>query len=363
MNESLYFDLVSKYFPRLVLSVEEKLNGKNGNAALTYMFRDFLKNDYAADGRWSSVMAEYSRVAADVVALSSPLPVKSRDAIETASGKLPKLGLKFELSEQEMKNIDNLINQKNPNLSIIKEKVFADTPRVISAVLERIEDMFLTGLSTGVALAPRNEGTGIRVSYGYSEKNKFGVKVKWDDADGNYMPLDDISRLIDKATLNDGNVPTHLFVDDTWLNAFYKSKQVREQYAFDMDFVGQNIPILDFKKAAGVLERRWGLTLHRVARTIKTEVNGERENHKPWANGVSVFACDDILGSVVWTDVAEATRPVNGVKYQTADDFILVSKYAKNDPLREYTASQAMAAPIIHNVDRIYVLDTNTVQA
>lgn len=362
MEKSLYFDLVQKYFPGLVLSIIEKINGKPGNMALTYLFRDFLNTVYAADGRWASVQAEYSRVAADVVSLSSPLPVKSRDAIETASGKLPKLGLKFELGEQEMKNIDNLLRQQNVNLNLITQNLFQDTPRVITAILERLEDMFLSGLSTGVALAPRNEGTGIRISYGYKAENKFGVTTKWDSAD-TCTPISDISRLMDKATLEDGNTPIHLFVDDTWLNNFYKSKQVREQYAFDMDFVGNNIPTLDFQKAASVVLRRWNLQLHRVARNIKTEVNGVKKNHNPWQKGMSVFACDDNLGSLVWTDVAEATRPVGGVTYQTADEFILVSKYSKNDPLREYTASQAMVAPIIDNVDRIYQLDTNTIQA
>lgn len=362
MEKSLYFDLVNKYFPGLVLSIVEKINEKTGNTALTYLYRDFLRTQYASDGRWASVQAEYSRVAADVVALSSPLPVKSRDAIETASGKLPKLGLKFELGEQEMKNIDNLLRQQNVNLSLVTQNLFQDTPRVITAILERVEDMFLSGLSTGVALAPRNEGTGVRITYGYKTENKFGVPTKWDNAD-TCTPISDIERLINKATLEDGNTPIHLFADDTWLNNFYKSKQVREQYAFDMDFVGNNIPSLDFQKAASVVLRRWGLQLHRVGRTIKTEVNGVKKNHTPWQKGMAVFACDDNLGSLVWTDVAEATRPVGGVTYQTADEFILVSKYSKNDPLREYTASQAMVAPIIDNVDRIYQLDINTIQS
>lgn len=363
MNESLYFELVKKFFPNLVLSLVEKYNSKAEGIALTYLYKDFLAPNYSSDGRWASILADYNRVAADIVSLSSPLPIKSREAIETASGKLPKLGLKMELGEQEMKNIDALLRQPNANLNLVTQKIFDDVPRCITAIYERCEDMFLSGLSTGIALAERNEGTGIRIDYGYKTANKFGVTTVWDDTADTNTPIDDIERVIDKATLEDGNTPLHLFADDTWLRNFYKSKQVREQYAFDQDFVGSNIPTLDFNKAADVVLRRWGLRLHRVARSIKTEINGVRKVHSPWAKGVAAFACDDRLGSLVYTDVAEQTRPVNGVEYQTADDYILLSKYSKSDPLREYTASQAMVAPIIDNVDRIYLLDTNTVQA
>lgn len=363
MNESLYFELVKQYFPNLVLSVIERINSKPGELALTYLFRDYLTPNYSSDGRWASILADYNRVAADVVSLSSPLPIKSREAIETASGKLPKLGLKMELGEQEMKDIDALMRQPNANISLITQKVFDDVPRVMTAIYERIEDMFLSGLSTGVALAARNEGTGIRIDYGYRSANKFGVAKIWDGNADTDTPIDDIERVIDKASLEDGNTILHLFADDTWLRNFYKSKQVREQYAFDQDFVGSSIPTLDFDKAAAVILKRWGVRLHRVARNIKTEVNGLRKVHNPWAKGVAAFACDNQLGTLAWTDVAEVTRPVNGVQYQSAEDFMLVSKYSKNDPLREYTASQAMVAPIIDNVDRIYLLDTNTVQA
>lgn len=363
MEQSLYFELVKKYFPQLVLSVVEKVNSKSGNAALTYLYKDYLTTKYAADGRWASIMADYNRVAADVVALSSPLPVKSREALETVSGKLPKLGLKLMLGEQEMKNIDNLLRQPNANINLIVEKVFNDTPRVITAIYERLEDMFLSGLSTGIALAPRNEGTGIRINYGYKDTNKFGVKILWDGNADTALILDDIQRVVDKAELEDGNKLRHIFVDDVWLRDFYKNKQVREQYAFNMDFVGTNIPVLDFEKAASVVKKRWDVELHRVSRSIKTEINGVRKVHNPWQKGVAVFACDDKLGSIVWTDVAEQSRRVNGVTYENADDYILVSKYSKNDPLEEITASQAMVAPIVDNVDRIYTLDSKKQQA
>lgn len=361
MEKSLYFELVQKYFPQLVTSIVERLNEKRVNQ-LSYLFKERLIPSFSADGRWASVLAEYNRVAADVVALDSELPLKSRDSIETASGEIPKLGMKLYLTEKQMKDIDSMIAQGLP-LNQILNKVFNDLPRCIEGVWERLEDMFLSGLSTGVALSAHNNGTGVRVNYNYLAANKFGVAAQWANKE-TATPLTDMQKVFDKA-LADQNVITDVWMDDVALRNFYASKEVREQYAFNNNVtVGAGtVPVLDFEKAGQVLQTKFGVTLHRVARTIKTELNGKKNNHTPWQQGMVVFTCDEMLGSLVWTNTAEATRPVGGVQYQSADDYILLSKYSKNDPLREFTSSQAMVVPIIDNVDRIYTLDSKEVQA
>jgi len=362
MEKSLYFEYVQKYFPMLVTSIVERLNEKRANA-LPYLYKQWLRPEFSADGRWASILADYNRVAADVVALDAELPLKSRDSIETETGDIPKIGMELYLSEKQMKDIDAMIAQNMP-IGQIVNKIFTDLPRCIEGVYERLEDMFLSGLSTGVALAAHNNGTGARVSYGYYDANKFGVKVLWGNPDTD-TPITDLQKIFTKA-IEDQNVPTTVWMDDVALNNFFASKQVREQYAFDNRIVvtsTSTVPTLDQDKSAEVLRRKWGVNLVRVARTIKTEINGKKNSHKPWQEGMVVVTCDDNLGTLAWTNTAESTHPVNGVDYQTADDFILLSKYRTNKPLREFTSSQAMVVPIINNVDRIYTLDTKTVQA
>ena len=362
MNKSLYFELVQKYFPQLVLSVVERLNEKRVNQ-LPYLFKELLAPTFSADGRWASVLAEYNRVAADVVALDSELPLKSRDSIETASGDIPKLGMKLYLTEKQMKDIDAMIAQGLP-INQVLNKVFNDLPRCIEGVWERVEDMFLSGLSTGVALSTRNNGTGVRVDYKFYDTNKFGVSALWADAE-NSTPLTDLQATIFDKAINDQNTITDLWMDDFALRNFYKSKEVRAQFAFDSQAIavdGNSVPVLDFAKAANVLATKWGVTLHRISRKVKTEINGVKQTHAPWQEGMVVATCDNVLGTLVWTTCAEATRPAEAVQYQTVDDYILLSKYSKNDPLREFTSSQAMVVPIIDNVDRIYTLNTKEVQ-
>lgn len=361
MNKSFYFEFVQQYFPLLVTSIIERLNEKR-TGALSYLFKERLAPSFSADGRWASVLAEYSRVAADVVALDSELPLKSRDTITQASGDIPKIGMKLYLTEKQMKDIDSMIAQGLP-VNQILNKIFNDTPRCIEGVWERLEDMYLSGLSTGVALSSRNDGTGVRIDYGYLDANKFGVTVEWSDYD-NSTPLDDIQKLFDKA-LEDQNTITDLWLDDTALRGLYRSKQVRNQYALDNGVTvasDANVPVLDFVKAGQVISTKWGATLHRVARKVKTELNGVKQSHSPWKTGMLVATCNEMHGSLVWTNVAEASRPTSGVEYQVVDDYILLSKYSKNDPLREFTSSQAMVVPVIDNVDMIYTLDSTTVQ-
>ena len=135
-----------------------------------------------------------------------------------------------------------------------------------------------------------------------------------------------------------------------------------------------------FEQAKETIIKKWaGVTLHRVARQIKTELNGKKQNHTPWQRGMVAFTCNESLSDLVWTDCVEASRPVAGVAYTTVgndaatvingqntagiDEYILTSQYREKDPFKEVTSSQAMVVPIVNNVDQIYTLDSTTVAA
>lgn len=360
MEQSLYLNFVKQSFPLLVTAITEKLNDKR-NGTLSYLYRDLLTPEYSVDGRWASVLAKYSRIAADVVSLDSSLPIKSGDSIELINGEIPKMGMKMYLTENQMKAIDSLIAQNVAGrfTSTIIDNIFTHLPKCIDSIYETIEAIFQSELSSGIGIAPNSTGTGVKVDLKFYNDNKFGVAALWNTSGS--KALDDMQRIFDKAEA-DGNVITDMWADDTFLKSFYSNEQVRQQFAFNMGFVGNNIPVLSLEQAQDVVRRRWGVELHRVSRTIRTELNGVRSNNKAWANGVASFTCDQRIGSLVWTNTVESVRPKAGVEYQTVDQFILLSKYAENDPWREFTSSQAMVVPILNNVDRIYLLNSTTVQ-
>ena len=104
MNTSLFLELVEKYFRLVVGKITEKYNGKKNEE--TMLHKSMLTEEYSADLTWGATELNHSIVAADVVALDSSLPLKSRGSMTQASGKLPKLGVKFRKGEKDISDIN-----------------------------------------------------------------------------------------------------------------------------------------------------------------------------------------------------------------------------------------------------------------
>lgn len=363
MLQSIYSEFVERNFPQLVLAITETLNGRSLNSKIPFIFRDALNPTYSPDSRWQTISAKYEDIAADIVALGSPTPLKGRDSMNSYVGEIPKFGTMRSLDEVQMKDIDNMINQRRPEQEIIN-KIFNDTPFVINAVDEGIEDLFLSELSNGVGYKKNNIGQAVKFDMHYTDypENHRGVSVLW--AGSSAKPVNDIQKIVDQAE-EDGNVIIRCYADDIALKAMYENEQVRAYFGFQQDYVGSvsNVPTLSFKQLMSLFSNTWGMELVRVRRTTRTEANGTRNKHKAWANGRMVFTCDERIGDLVYTATAEETRQAKDVSYQKANDYCLVSKFSEQEPLMEYTKSQAMVCPVLQNVNRIYSLDTLTVQA
>src|SRR5687768_11864168 len=147
MEQSLFIEWINKYFPGLVLRTVENLNGTTN--PLTYLHRRMLREEFSVDGKWESLSADFSLVAADVIAMDSSIPLKMRDAVGRASGRIPKMGMELALRETQLTELLELSRRQGQEAQFVA-KLFADTPRVIGGIYERNEAIFLEGLSTGI---------------------------------------------------------------------------------------------------------------------------------------------------------------------------------------------------------------------
>ncbi|MDR1652237.1 MAG: hypothetical protein LBS01_01045 [Prevotellaceae bacterium] len=366
MTQSLFVKWIDKYFKGIVVKSVETINGKNSDQALSYLFKTMLRKEYAPTGKWEAISVLNTRVSADYVAMDSSLPLKRRDSIGKASGDIVKSGMELWLNEKQLTDLDTMIAQKVNDADIIA-KLFQDTPKVISGIYELNEKSFLEGLSTGVTVIDdtENVGIGVRMDYGYLNANKFGVSVLWNNVDA--KPLDDIRQALNKAKA-DGNSIAYVYMDDVTFENFAKTTQIKEYFAFSIGFIGNSaiipVPTLEKINTALKADNRYRFQIEIVDRKVINEKNGVRTVVTPWSAGKVILTNSPQVGVLAYARLAEQNHPVQGVSYQTADDYILVSKYRQNKPsLAEFTTSQSRAVPVICNVEQIYQIDANIVSA
>lgn len=360
MNESMFIEILAKYLPSLK-TIIEKINGKSKQAVS--LFKTMLREEYSADMKWESSTINSSIVAADVVAMDSELPLKKRDALSHANGDLPKLGMKFSLGEKQITNIE-IMKARGVDTAAIVSKLLNDAVRCTNGIDERLEAIFLSGLSDGVALVPdeHNVGTGIRVDYGYLAKNKFGSIVKWGNT--GYTPISDIKRVL-KVVSDNADVVTTIALSREAYDLIRNSAEGRElaaNYAGMVVLSNSVLPVPTPKRFDEAFNDETGCKFLIVDRTVRIEKNGVQTSIKPWNTNSVVFLPTEEVGKLVYGTLAEETHPVDGVKYSKVNRYCLISKYSKNDPLREFTSSQAIVLPVIENVDQIYLLDISEAQ-
>ena len=202
MLQTLFVDYVKKYFFCFSKKFTETINGKKEEPI--YLHKSMLSKEFSPDLKWDSSSINSSIVAADVVAMDSPLPLKKRDSYSKASGDLPKMGMKLSKGEKLISDV-NIMIAKGTSESQIVQKIFEDLPRCQKGVYEQLEFRFLQSLSDGLTVIEdaENPGLGVRADFGYKEENKFGASKKWGSA--GYTPLTDIANVISKAD-EDGKV-------------------------------------------------------------------------------------------------------------------------------------------------------------
>lgn len=359
VEQSQFIKYIQKYFPGVVVKIVKTINGEE--RAPLYLHKSMLTRKQSVDGKWSSITADNQNVVADVVAMDSPLPLKLRPSISTASGDIPKIGMELKLNENQLTALDTLV-AKGADISEIIQELFDDTKRGIVGVNEQLEYLFLRGLSSGIALTDsENVGAGVRVDYGYLTANKSGVPVIW-SSPSTATPITDISNMISKA--NDaGKTISHIMMDKVTFNLARKTDEGKNLYATSIGNFGTTKPVPTYKQFLEAWQDEAGVTFIIVDRSVKFEKDGIKKTVKAWDEGKVILLTDTNVGNLVWAKVAEMKHQSKAVEYQVADEFILVSKYVTHKPFGEWTDVQARVVPVINNVDQIYQLDTKTVQA
>lgn len=361
MVQSQFVEYIRKIFPRLQ-NVVDTVNGKrNGDNKRTYLHKSMLRKVYSADQKWSNAAVNTTYVAADMVSMNSPLPIKSRDAIAHANGSLPKIGMKKIMFESDI-NAVNIMKAQGAEWTNIANKLTSDPIACSVGIDEQNEANFLTGLSDGIVAVEdeNNTGTALRIKFGYLPENCFGVETQ------NELTLDDIKRVLAYADNNGDTIVTIAIA----LSTYNKLRQTQGAKELVANYRGQTfdsntklpVPTASLFDEAFADDNN-GVGFLKIDRSIISEKNGKRKPYKPWNPKKLIFLTTEEVGALVWGTLAEKTNPVEGVVYSTVDEYKLISRYRTTEPFTETTSGQALVLPVIENVDQIYSLDISEAQA
>lgn len=369
MHESLFIQFLRSIFPKLNVYITERETPKKR----TYLHKTMLEESYSPDQKWEGSTANTTYVAADIVEMDSPLPLKKRGSIATSNGRIPKLGMKKILFESGINNINIMraqLNAIDDTTETGKRAKAAEKKRILTKLLddgvfcsvgidEKTEMIFLEALSNGVVAVEDedNNGKAVRFNYGYLPSNQFKTEKK------GVPSKEDIDRVFAKADA-DGNSIEKVMLSKTLFNKIKKERWAKELVADESNLMYTSESVLrtpSTKSLLTALQNEFDAVFEIVDRTIAIEKNGAPKYVKPWNPNNMIFLCNDMVGSLVWGTLAESTDPVKGVEYATVEKYKLISKYSSNEPsLQEVTAGQALVVPVIENVNQIYLLSTDS---
>ena len=361
MNASFFVEYIDKYFKKVVGKVTTLINDKAKEDNLLH--KTMLTEEFSDDLNWASTEVNSSIVAADVVSLGSSLPLKQRAKLATASGKIPKIGLKYEKDEVLLTKV-NSMKAKGVSEETIAQVVLNDVPKVIKAIDVRKEIMFQQALSTGATVVSDEnmQGTGVRVDFGVKDEHIFhATTAAWGNSTA--TPISDIKQMFDKAD-DEGDVITTVMLSDAYFGKLRNTEEAKLLVANYRGITVANAAKLASptkKDLAEALADEFGAEFIAVKGSFRQEnPDGTFTTIKPWEQGNVVGLVDKKVGRLVYGTLAEEGSPVAGVSYQKSGSHILVSKYSKNEPLREFTCGQALVLPVIDGANHIYILKADT---
>ena len=354
MQQSLYYELYKLYMPALVLQWEQEFQ------ELGYLQDRILGKDFSVSGEWSSISEDNSNAMAYVVDMDSPFPRIAQNAVTVTKGLIPKIAAELAFTETDLTEINTLRALGiDRNRNQILQRLFKPLKTCYVAQKERLEYMLKQGLSTGTAYADttNNTGAGIAVDFGFKAENKFNASVVWGQPLA--TPLKDITGTVLAKAEKDGVAVVKAYMNQKTFNFIANDAQAKALVYPDVNSVQMQFAT-PLDKLNTALMAQFGFVIEIVKGKNTLVRDGKKVVVDGWKDGMISFSTESEVGSLVWARLAEDEDRVNGVDYETAEEFILLRKYKTVYPnYAEYNSSQSRSLCVLKN--NIYLFDSTAI--
>ena len=354
-----YYD---KYLKMGMAKILQRINDTPEDKQPKLLYKVMLTSEQSLKDSWDSASLSASVVSADVVAMDSPLPLKSRARLARATGKIPKIGISFRKRESEIRDLLNAQAVGGAEAQIAT-RLLADVDLCVKGIEVAKEVMFLQGLSTGQTLVKDedSDGHGVRVDFGYAAEHTYTVGKRWSEADA--TPISDMQVVLDAASTT--GRPELVMLSRKALDNIRKSaegKQVAMRYQGGAVVANvADLPTPSRSVLVDALKDELGVDVRVVDSSFRVQTpDGKYKTIAPWEVANVVFLPSSVVGRLVWVYPVEKMRPAEDVIYTEGDHGTLVSVYHEKNPMAEVTMGQAHAIPVIDGGDQVYLIETET---
>ena len=313
----------------------------------------------------SAIGRDRIAAAASIVDSDAPAPLRSRTKLELYKGKIPAIKEKFRMNQDDMRSLEVLkaLNVGGSNTALInflnkdlQEAAVSGDKRIDLMLLQAMSnltiDINITNNPDGVAY-----GTVDLLAQGYQ---KQGVPTVWSDV--NSTPIDDIQNFIEFNWNTRGRTFGSIKMSYTLWLQFKKTTQVKNYLAtfFNLQKTTASFAPTLMNVNEYFAANNWP-AIEIINYVTNIEVDGQPTFVKGFNPNNVCFSPAGVIGTLFNAISMEQIHPVQNKTYANYGP-TLVSKWAESDPLVEFTAMEMNAFPSI-NVDNIFILTSNTVQA
>jgi hypothetical protein len=306
--------------------------------------------------------------AASIVDIDSPAPMRSNNRIEKYFGAIPSIKEKFVMKQSELRDLKALTQSQllggNQNVLKLIKKLYDHVSMAAVAGDRRIDILLIQAISTlamDVSVTNNPDGAALgTVDLLAQTYQKQGVPTVWTDPASN--PLIDIENYVDYIETNIGrNFGTIMMSKPQWLK-FRRNAQVVDRLKSFFNIGKANAtysPTLANINEFMVNEMLPEIQVLNLVSGI--EKDGDITAFRFFKDENLAFMPSGKIGTLKNAIPMEADSPIPGKEYATFGP-TLVSKWADDDPYKEFTAMEMNACPAI-DIDSIFLLKTDTVQA
>lgn len=306
--------------------------------------------------------------AASIVDSDAPAPLRSRNKIERYSGKIPAIKQKFQMTQDDMRNLEVLkaLQLGSNNNQMLIDFLVKDMTECAVAGDKRVDHMFLQALSTlSVDVTTTNNPDG--VAYGTVDLlpqsyQLQGVPTVWSDVAS--TPVDDIENFITINRDTRGRTFGKILMSTRLWNYFKKTTQVKSYLAsfYNTGKANSAFAVTLANVNEYFTQNGWPI-IQIIEHNTHIEVDGKPTFVRGFDDNNVAFVPDGKIGTLMSAFSMEELpqHRVAGKSYAMFGR-TMISKWGENDPLREFTMCEMNAFPAL-DIDSIFVLKTQTVQS